>query len=86
MQMVTYQLVMLVAVPVQFITGIMMWDVKRFEVWVEILGGLRVVNTIHVLMFILFVFFILVHAYMGALGKKPSTHFKEMFTGYEEQD
>ena len=86
MQMVTYQLIMLVAVPIQFITGIMMWDVKRFEVWVEMLGGLRVVNTIHVLMFILFVFFILVHAYMGALGKKPSTHYKEMFTGYEEQD
>jgi thiosulfate reductase cytochrome b subunit len=86
MQMVTYQLVMLVAVPIQFITGIMMWDVKRFEVWVEMMGGLRVVNTIHVLVFILFVFFMLVHAYMGALGKKPSTHFKEMFTGYEEED
>jgi len=47
-------------------------------------GGLRVVNTVHVLMFILFVMFILVHAYMGFLGAKPSTHFKEMFTGYEE--
>lgn len=86
MQSTTYQLIMLVAVPLQFITGIMLWDLKRFEGWVEILGGIRVVATIHVLGFILFVFFILVHAYMGALGRQPTTHYKEMFTGYEEED
>ncbi len=86
MQMVAYQVMMLVVVPIQFTTGIMMWDVKRFGNWIELMGGIRVVDTVHVLIFILFVFFILVHAYMGALGQKPSTHFKEMFTGYEEKD
>ncbi len=86
MQMVAYQVMMLVVVPIQFTTGIMMWDVKRFGHWIEIMGGIRVVDTVHVLIFILFVFFILVHAYMGALGQKPSTHFKEMFTGYEEKN
>jgi thiosulfate reductase cytochrome b subunit len=85
-QRMTYQLIMLVAVPVQFITGLMMWNVKGFREWIELLGGIRVVDTIHVLLFIFFVFFILVHAYMGALGQKPSTHFKEMFTGYEEPE
>jgi thiosulfate reductase cytochrome b subunit len=45
-----------------------------------------VVDTIHVVLFIFFVFFILVHAYMGMLGPKPSTHYKEMFTGYEEPE
>ncbi len=84
MQRLTYQLIMLVAAPISFITGIMLWDIKRFQSWIEFVGGIRVVDTIHVLMFILFVFFIFVHAYMGALGPKPSTHYKEMFTGYEE--
>jgi len=84
MQRLTYQLIMLVAAPISFITGIMLWDIKRFQSWIELMGGIRVVDTIHVLMFILFVFFIFVHAYMGALGPKPSTHYKEMFTGYEE--
>jgi len=37
-----------------------------------------------VVIFILFVFFIFVHAYMGALGRTPSTHYREMITGYEE--
>ena len=84
MQRMTYQIIMMITVPIQIITGLMMWDVQRFSGWTEMMGGLRVVSTIHVLLFILFTFFILVHAYMGALGKKRSTHFKEMFTGYEE--
>ena len=48
------------------------------------LGGLNNVVTVHVLIYIFFVAFTLVHAYMGALGHTPSAHFKEMFTGYEE--
>jgi thiosulfate reductase cytochrome b subunit len=86
MQSMTYQILMLMIVPIQFVTGILMWDVKRFQDLIEMMGGIRVVSTIHILIFILFVFFILVHAYMGALGRKPSTHYKEMFTGYEEED
>ena len=86
LQKMTYQLVMLVAVPIQFVTGLMMWNVKGFQRWIDMAGGIRVVDTVHVLLFIFFVFFILVHAYMGALGQKPSTHFKEMITGYEEPE
>ncbi len=84
MQKLTYQFVMFITAPVTFFTGLMMWDVKRFEGLIELAGGIRVVNTIHVMMFILFVFFIIIHAYMGVLGKKASSHYKEMFTGYEE--
>ena len=85
MQSITYQIVMLMIVPVQFFTGIMMWDVKRFETWINFLGGIKVIDTVHVLIFIFFVSFVMVHAYMGALGATPSAHFKEMFTGYEEE-
>ena len=84
LQSVTYQIVMLLVVPVQFVTGIMMWDVKRFAPVIEMLGGIKTVDTVHVLVFIFFVSFTMVHAYMGALGHTPSAHFKEMFTGYEE--
>jgi len=86
MQSIAYQIIMLLVVPVQFATGVLMWDVKRFQHWIEMVGGIRVVDTIHVLGFIVFVSFILVHAYMGTLGQRPSTHFKEMFTGYEEPE
>ena len=85
MQSITYQIVMLLVVPIQFVTGLMMWDIKRFEGVIGILGGLEVVNTVHVLIYIFFISFTMIHAYMGALGHTPATHFREMFTGFEEE-
>lgn len=84
MQKLTYQFIMFIAAPVTFLTGLMMWDVRRFGGLIDMAGGLRVVNTVHVVMFILFVLFLFVHVYMGFLGEKPSSHYKEMITGYEE--
>lgn len=85
MQSITYQIIMLMVVPIQFLTGIMMWDMKRFEGLIAMMGGIQVVVIIHVLIYIFFISFTMVHAYMGALGKTPATHFREMFTGYEEE-
>jgi Ni/Fe-hydrogenase b-type cytochrome subunit len=84
LQKLTYQFIMFISAPLTFLTGLMMWDVQRFRGLIDLAGGLRVVNTVHVVMFILFVMFVLVHIYMGFLGKKPSSHYKEMVTGYEE--
>jgi len=85
MQSITYQIVMLLVVPTQFATGLMMWDVKRFEAPIAMLGGIETVDTVHVLIYIFFVSFTMIHAYMGVLGATPITHFREMFTGYEEE-
>lgn len=86
MQSITYQIVMLIVVPIQFVTGILLWNIDGFETLINMLGGIRVVDTIHVLIFVFFVSFIFIHAYMGALGHTPSAHFKEMFTGYEDAE
>jgi thiosulfate reductase cytochrome b subunit len=85
MQSITYQIVMLLVVPIQFITGLMMWDVKRFEGIIAMFGGLNFIVTVHVLIYIFFVSFTMIHAYMGSLGTTPATHFREMFHGYEEE-
>jgi thiosulfate reductase cytochrome b subunit len=86
LQKVSYQIVMLLIVPVQFFTGVLLWDVNRFSDWVEMLGGLRVVSTVHMLVFIFFAGFLLVHIYLGSLGHTPSAHFKAMLTGYEDME
>ncbi len=44
MQSITYQIVMLLVVPIQFATGLMMWDIKRFEAPIAMLGGLTTVD------------------------------------------
>ncbi|MCC6473187.1 MAG: cytochrome b/b6 domain-containing protein [Burkholderiales bacterium] len=85
-QSMTYQVVMMILVPVQFFTGVVLWDTRMFSGVIEFFGGIRVVDTIHVLIFIFFVSYIIIHAYMGALGHTPSAHYKAMFTGWEEAE
>jgi thiosulfate reductase cytochrome b subunit len=86
LQATLYQIVMVLLVPIQFYTGLLLWDVKRFASQVDFIGGVRVIDTVHVLIFIFFVVYIIMHAYLGALGHAPSAHYKAMFTGYEEMD
>lgn len=85
MQSMMYQVVMMLLVPVVFVTGLLLWDVTRFYGLVAVLGGVRVIDTVHVLIYIFFVFFIFFHIYMGSLGHTATAHYKAMFvTGYEE--
>jgi len=84
LQSMMYQIIMMLAVPIMFGTGLLLWDVTRFSSTVEMLGGVRVVDTVHVLLFILFTGFIIVHVYLASLGHTPSAHFKAMLTGYED--
>jgi len=84
LQSITYQIVMMLLVPIQFYTGLLLWDLERFAASVELFGGVRVVATVHVTLFIFFVAYIFGHAYLGSLGHTPSAHFKAMVTGYED--
>ena len=85
LQSVTYQIVMFLMVPAAFVTGVLLWNVKGFPDAVAFFGGVRVVDTVHVLVFIFFSFFIYFHIYLGCLGHTPTAHYKAMFvTGYEE--
>jgi thiosulfate reductase cytochrome b subunit len=84
LQSMAYQIIMLWLVPLQFVTGLLLWDLQRFGGIVDFFGGVRVVATVHVLLFIFFTAFILVHPYLASLGHSPLAHFKAMVTGYEE--
>ena len=84
LQSMTYQIIMLLLVPLQFLTGVLLWDLKRFSGIVDLFGGVRVVDTVHVLLFIFFTAFIFIHPYLASLGHTAGAHFKAMITGYEE--
>ena len=71
LQSMAYQIIMLLLVPLQFVTGLLLWDLKRFAGAVDFFGGVRVVDTVHVLLFIFFTAFILVHPYLASLGHTP---------------
>jgi len=86
LQSIAYQNIMILLVPIQFYTGLLLWDVSGFAGSVELFGGVRVVSTVHVLLFIFFTAFIFFHPYLASLGHTPSAHFKAMITGYEEAE
>lgn len=86
LQSITYQIVMILLVPIQFYTGVLLWDLERFRGSIELFGGVRVVATVHVVLFIFFTGFIFVHAYLASLSAKPFAHYKAMITGYEDAE
>jgi thiosulfate reductase cytochrome b subunit len=84
MQATLYQVVMFVLLPVQGYTGVLLWDVERFRAQVDFFGGVRVIDSVHVLIFIFFVAYILLHPYLGTLGATRTGQYRGMITGYEE--
>ena len=86
LQSMIYQIIMMLLFPVQIYTGILLWDVHRFAAQVNFFGGVRVIDTVHVLDYIAFVFYIMVHVYLGTLGHTRTAHFKAMMSGYEDID
>ena len=84
LQRTLYQILMLLLLPLQFVTGVLLWDVNRFQHAIDMIGGVRVVDTVHVLIFIFFVFYMFIHPYLATLGHTPTAHIKAMITGYED--
>lgn len=86
LQSMTYQIIMFILLPIQIITGLLLWNLVGFAGVVAFLGGVRVVDTLHVVIFIFFVFYIPAHLYLATLGRTPLTHIREMISGYEEHE
>lgn len=85
MQQVAYLMIMMVCIPLQLITGLILWDPVKFQFLANILGGIQIVSLIHVGLWIFFAAFIIVHFYLATLGHTPLAHIIAMITGYEEE-
>lgn len=84
MQQAAYLAIMLLLIPLQLVTGLLLYDVKMFSNWIQLFGGVKIVDTIHVFLFLFFTSFLFVHVYLATLGHTATAHIKAMFTGYEE--
>jgi Ni/Fe-hydrogenase b-type cytochrome subunit len=85
MQQVAYFNIMLLFLPLQIISGILMWDIKRFAAVIAFAGGIKFVDSLHVFLTLFFTAFLFVHVYLATLGHSWFEHIKAMFTGYEEE-
>jgi formate dehydrogenase gamma subunit len=85
MQKVAYFSMMTIVTPIVVLTGILFSDVLYFRPYIEAIGGLRVLDAIHVIAAYFFFLYLLVHLYMATMGHTIFAHFKAMIVGYEEE-
>jgi Ni/Fe-hydrogenase b-type cytochrome subunit len=84
LQQIAYLFLLNLLLPLQVITGLLLWGAQR---WPEVLrqfGGIALVAQVHTLGAWLFVVFIVVHVYLTTTGHAPLSLIKAMITGYEE--
>ena len=84
LQQVTYILILNVLLPLQVITGILVWWAPSWPETIRRLGGLAAISYIHAMIAWLFAAFIIVHVYLSTTGPSILTYFKSMIFGWEE--
>jgi len=86
MQKTTYFGIMFVLVPLQIVTGVLLWDLKRFHPIIEALGGVRAIDAFHIILAYIVAAFLVVHIYLSTLGHTFFAHFKAMIVGHEAKE
>jgi len=85
LQQLVYLAIMFIFLPAQMMSGLFLWQVKRYEEYINLLGGIKLLDTIHVLLFFFFTSYLFIHCYLATLGRTPLARFQAMFTGYEKE-
>lgn len=85
LQKIAYLLVMLVLTPIILISGILFSDITYYLNIINYIGGVRILDAIHVATGYAFVLYLIVHLYMSTLGYRVISHIKAMITGYGEE-
>jgi thiosulfate reductase cytochrome b subunit/cytochrome c553 len=84
LQQVTYLMILNVLLPLQILTGALMWGAQRWPNIVNWFGGLPVLGPVHTLVAWTFAAFIILHVYLTTTGPEPLTGMKAMVMGYED--
>lgn len=83
-QKLTYFGILNVLLPLQIVTGALMWGFQRWPEAAAALGGLPLLAPFHTLVAWLFGTFIVGHVYLTTTGPTPLEGIRGMVTGYEE--
>jgi thiosulfate reductase cytochrome b subunit len=86
LQKTTYFGIMFVLVPLQIVTGVLLWNLEKFRPVIEVLGGVRAIDAFHIIIAYIVTAFLVVHIYLSTLGHTFFAHFKAMIVGYEKKE
>jgi thiosulfate reductase cytochrome b subunit len=85
LQKITYAGIMLFILPLQIFTGILLWNLELFLPVIAALGGVRIIDALHVILAYVFTSFLIMHLYLATLGPTFFSHLKMIVLGYEEE-
>jgi thiosulfate reductase cytochrome b subunit len=84
LQQFTYFGILNVLLPLQVITGALMWGVQQWPQVAGLFGGLPVLAPVHSLVAWLFGAFVIAHVYLTTTGHGPLTSLQAMMDGWDE--
>ena len=84
LQQATYLGILNVLLPIQGVTGLLMWSGQQWPETVIAVGGMPLLAMIHGFVAWLFGAFVVTHIYMTTTGHTPLANIKAMIFGYEE--
>jgi thiosulfate reductase cytochrome b subunit len=84
LQQITYFGILNVLLPLQIITGALMWGVQQWPQIAGWFGGLPYLAPFHSLVAWTFAAFIVGHVYLTTTGQRPLTSIKAMMDGWED--
>jgi thiosulfate reductase cytochrome b subunit len=86
LQKLTYIAILNVLLPVQVLTGLLLWGTQRWPDTVGRIGGLPILGAVHTIGSWLFVAFVVMHIYLTTTGRTPLANMWAMITGWEEAE
>lgn len=84
LQQITYFGLLNVLLPLQIITGALMWGTQRWPELAQALGGLPFLAPVHTLLAWLFASFIVMHVYLTTTGHTATANIRAMVVGWDE--
>lgn len=84
LQQMTYFAILNVLLPLQVLTGLLMWGAQRFPGATDAVGGLPLLAPFHTLIAWLFAAFIVLHVYLTTTGPTPLAGIRAMIMGWDE--
>lgn len=83
LQQITYLGLLNVLLPLQILTGVLMWGAQRWPDLVARLGGLPLLAPLHTLVAWLLAAFVVAHVYLTTTGHAPLASIRAMIMGYD---
>ncbi len=83
LQQVTYLAILNVLLPLQVITGVLIWGAQRWPAVDGMLGGLVFLAPLHAFGAWMFAAFLLMHMYLTTTGSTPLSNIQAMVVGWE---